>query len=87
MSIIPLCVQVAGFCLDQLLNIMLETICDNTTLVNTTDASNIDTRGVVSGPHQLSIQELPEDARCSYQIVLFTVTNRTTPSQSMLYGE
>ena len=66
---------------------MLETSCDNTTLVNTTDASGIDTRGVVSGPHDLSIQGLPEDSRCSYQIELSTVTNRTTPSQSMLYGE
>ena len=73
--------------MDQLENIMLETICDNTTLVNTTDASSIDTRGMVSGPHGLSIQGLPEDSRCSYQVVLSTVTNRTTPSQSMLYGE
>ena len=66
---------------------MLETSCDNTTLDNTTDASSIDTRGVVSGPHDLSIQGLPEDSRCSYQIELSTITNRTTPSQSMLYGE
>ena len=73
--------------MDQLLSIMLETTCDNETLVNITDASGIVTKNVISGPHQLSIQELPEDARCSYQIVLFTVTNRTTPSQSMLYGK
>ena len=66
---------------------MLETTCGNTTLDNTTDASSIDTRGVASGPHDLSIQGLPEDSRCSYQIVLFTITDRTTPSQSMLYGE
>ena len=74
--------------------VMLETTCDNETLVNITDASGIVTKNVISvvsssTEHSGAVPEkniltmrsllVPTRLCCSA-----AVTNRTTPSQSML---
>ena len=55
---------------------------------NITNASSIiDTSGIVSGPHKVSVDSLPEDERCSFEIILKTVTDKTTPSQPIVFGK